>query len=129
MTTLVSSVVLALLIIAVYESGVLLEGGMTGDANAEFLTMMTMELLTVCAIPVSLRLFRFEAVKRYIATRRERGHYRMALTRMALLVVPMLVNLMCYYMFVKVAFAYLALILAISLVFIIPTKNRCASEL
>lgn len=129
MTTFIAALVLAAMIIAVYETGAIMEGGMTGDANAEFLSLSTLVLATLALIPLALRLFRFKAVAEYIARHRERGHYRMAMLRMAMLCVPLLANLMCYYLFMRVGFAYLALILAISLFFIVPTKDRCASEL
>ena len=52
----------------------------------------------------------------------------MASARMMLLAVPLLLNILFYYLFMKVMFAYLAIILAISLIFIIPTVARCESE-
>lgn len=129
MTILCSEIILAFLIIALYETNVILEGGMAGDVNAEFIITMAMELLTIAAIPVALKLFKIKHIEEYIKAKGVSGHYKMAMTRMHMLTLPMLLNIILYYAYMKVAFAYLAIILAISLIFIIPTKQRCDSEL
>lgn len=116
-------------IATLFESHVILEGGLCGDDNAEFLIMTFMQLLTVCIIPLALRLFKFEGIKRFISQRQERGLQTMALVRMMMLMIPMIANTICYYLFVKPGFGYLAIILAIALVFIYPSERRCESEL
>lgn len=129
MTVFVASLILEAAIVLIYELQILLEGGLCDNANAEFLAGMVMDVVTIAAIPLALRLFKFSAISNYISSHGAEGHYRCALLRMMMLVVPMLVNTLCYYLFVRVSFVYLAIILAISLVFIIPTKKRCDSEL
>lgn len=128
MSALAVAIILSLAIIMLYETNVLLEGSLCGDANTEFMAVMLMELLTICAVPVALRMFRFRMVRTHIELHGAPGHLRMAMLRLMLLTVPMVANILCYYLFVKVAFAYLAIILAISLVFILPTTERCESE-
>lgn len=128
MTIFASFLALEALIIVLYETNVFLEGGLCGDANTEFLTTIFMELLTICVIPLALKLFKFEAVRKYITVHCAEGHKKCAIVRMVMLMLPLLVNTLCYYLFMKVAFAYLAIILFISLAFIIPTKARCDSE-
>lgn len=122
-------IALELLLIALYESNVLLEGAWCGNAEAEFIVMTLMQLVTVCAIPLALRLLKFSVVRQYVTSHGEQGLQKMSVLRMLLLFVPMLLNSVFYYEFVKAGFGYLAIILAISLVFIVPTQSRCASEL
>ena len=124
-----ASLVLEAIIIAMYETEMVLEGYYAGYVTAEFLCATIMEILTICLIPLALRLFKFGAVRNDIQQNGIRGHYRWALTRMLMLILPLLVNTMLYYLFIKVEFAYMAIILFISLAFIIPTKARCESEL
>lgn len=118
-----------LLLIVLYESNVLLEGAWTGNAEAEFLVMTLMQLVTVCAIPLALRLMKFSAVRQYITSHGIPGLLHISVLRQLMLFVPMFLNSVFYYEFVKAGFGYLAIILAISLVFIVPTQSRCASEL
>ena len=128
MSALAAMVALSLTIIILYETNVLLEGSLCGDANTEFIAVMLMELVTICALPVALRMFCFRVVRVYIERHGLPGHLRMAMLRLMILTIPMVANVLCYYLFMKVAFAYLAVILAISLVFILPTTERCESE-
>ena len=125
---LMATLAVAIAIIVVYETNILTEGAMYGDANVEFLVVMIMELLTICVIPIALRMFRFSIIRNYIEENGLTGHFRMSSARMMLLAVPLLLNVLFYYLFMKVMFAYLAIILAISLIFIIPTVARCESE-
>ncbi len=41
---------------------------------------------------------------------------------------PMLVNAVLYYVFMNVAFGYMAIILFLSTLFIFPTQERCEQE-
>lgn len=127
-TTLYMALLIAVLVCALYETEILLEGGLCGDANLEFLTVTMLELLTIAAIPLSLRLLRFGEIRRHIRIGRELEFGRVAMVRMLMLVVPMLLNVLCYYLFIKVAFMYLAIMLLISMVFVFPTKARCEVE-
>lgn len=53
----------ALLIVVVFETGLLTPGSLGGDKAAEFPILTAMELLTVCLIPFSLYLFRVKSVR------------------------------------------------------------------
>lgn len=129
-TELTVAVFIVLIVIGLYETNILLEGALcNGNKEQEFIVTTILQILTICNIPLALRLFKFEAVKKVISKKREKGHFHMASLRMSLLTVPMIANIVCYYIYMNVAFLYLTIILAISLVFIIPTKDRCDSEL
>ena len=129
MSTFYASVILELLMVTLYETDFILEGGMTGHNTAEFIMCTIMELLTIIVIPIALRMIKYGAVVNIIREKQQQGLYSIAMIRMSLLIVPMLVNTLCYYLFMNVAFAYMAVVLAISLFFIIPTKGRCEAEL
>ena len=45
-----------------------------------------------------------------------------------LLLLPLLVNTLLYYMYANVAFGYMAIILVIVLPFVYPSMERCMSE-
>ena len=111
-----------------FETGLLESGMLAGaDANGEFLAAMVMELLTIAFIPFALKMFKL----RYVASRlvSPEALLRFGLVRLALVVVPMLVNTLLYYLYLNVAFGYLAIILALCLFFVFPTKDRCEAEM
>ena len=47
---------------------------------------------------------------------------------MSLLADPMLINTLLYYVFMNVAFGYMAIIGLLSMVFVYPSKSRCEQE-
>ena len=53
---------------------------------------------------------------------------RWGIVRLCLLNVPMVINLVCYYLFVGAGFGYLAIILFLSLFFVYPSLSRCYNE-
>lgn len=115
-------------IVVLCESGLLPEGVLkTADGSTEFAAVVVMELLTICVIPVALRLFKWKAVARRVAT--AEGLLRMGLVRLLMLCVPMLANTVLYYLYVNVAFGYLGIILFLCMAFVLPTKERCAAEM
>lgn len=129
MSLFVTSLLLEAVIVMCYETNIILEGGYAGNVTAEFITVTVMELVTIVSVPVALKMIKYSASQDIIRRKREDGLYKLASIRMALIVVPMLVNTLCYYLFLNVAFAYLAIVLAISLAFIVPTAKRCESEM
>ena len=58
----------ALIIVVVFETGILTPGGLGGNKAAEFPVLTAMELLTVCLIPFSLYLFRVKNVRQTLLT-------------------------------------------------------------
>jgi hypothetical protein len=125
----IGSIILAAGMVVLYETQIILEGGLAGDVQGEFLTVTIMELLTICSIPLALRLFKFKAVRSIIERKKADGLFRMALVRMALICLPMLVNTLLYYLYMAPAFGYMAMVGFISMAFITPTVKRCDSEL
>ena len=124
----IGSIVLAAVMVVLYETQTILEGALAGDVQGEFLAVTVMELLSICSIPVALRLFKFRKVRDIIERKKAEGLYLMALVRMALICLPMLVNTLLYYLYMAPAFGYMAIVGFISMAFITPTVTRCESE-
>lgn len=121
------AVAICLLMVAVYEYEICLPGELAVDKQLDFFVATLMECLTICCIPIALRLLKFAAVCRAL----ERGikeYVRWAAVRIALISVPMMVNTWAYYQFVNVAFAYMAIIGMLSLLLVYPTRSRYLHE-
>lgn len=98
-----------------------------GCDGSEYIMQYVMDMLTLCMVPLSLRLFRFEAVGRRLTT--PQSLLRWGLVRLSMLCVPMMVDTFLYYAYLNVSFGYLAIIHLLCLMFVWPTKTRCQSEL
>lgn len=133
LTELISSCIITLLIIAVYELNLILPGGWADAESSNMVTVQfLMQLLTLAAIPLALFLFKIGYVRSDLHT--DESHVSRKLlfwgsVRMMMLCVPMILNTFFYYAFGdNVSFFYLAVILALSLFFVFPNKKRCEHE-
>lgn len=126
--TFYSIVVLAILLVLLFESNVFPTGLYADNKTADFLFTTIMEILTICCIPLALRLIKDKTMKKYDVPRRMQIYRRKAMLRLLLLGCPLLVNTFLYYLFMNVAFGYMAIILFLCLLFIIPTKERQQRE-
>ena len=122
------SIGISLLLVLLYETDIFLSGSSTDNKSAEFLTVTFMEMLTICLIPLSLRLFKFKHIHRQLTTGKASKLLVWGTLRMVMLCLPMMVNTLLYYLFMNVAFGYMALIGLISLTFIYRNMQRCISE-
>ncbi len=115
-------------LVILFETEILPTGLLkTEEKSDEFVLLCLMELLTICVIPIALRLFCFGRVARRLTT--PEALLRWAGLRMYMLCVPMVVNLLLYYLYFNVAFGYMGIILLLCLFFVVPTRARCESEL
>lgn len=121
--------VISLAIIILYEFDVLPVGLYADRVQMGFYAAVVMELLTICSVPLALRLFRFRKVRSSLMSLREKALLRWGSLRMLMLCVPMVINTLCYYLFMNVAFAYMAIILFICLFLVYPSLDRCYSEI
>lgn len=87
-----------------------------------------MELLTICLIPVALKLMKLAVISKRIRQRGNKGYLAAASARLAILGVPMAANAVLYSLCKAVPFAYLAIIGAISLAFVYPAEGRYTNE-
>ncbi len=121
-------VLICLCIIILYENDILLSGGWHGNKMSEYYVAIAMELVTICLIPISLRLFKFRGVKRALQSSAETALGHWGSVRLSMLTLPMLVNCWFYYQFMNVAFGYMGIIGLLSLCFVYPSKVRCAQD-
>lgn len=121
-------IVLSAIIIVSGELDIIPNGILANDKQVEFVIMSMMEILTIIAIPVALKLFKFKAIANKLASDTLLHFERWGIVRLCLLNVPIVINLVCYYLFVGAGFGYLSIILFLSLFFVYPSLSRCYNE-
>lgn len=122
------SVGVSLAMVLLFETELLPTGLLAGrDGSDEFVVATFMELLTLCAIPVALRLFKFRSVAGQLTGADGLLHW--GLVRMAMLCLPMVANTLLHYLYMNVAFGYMGIILFLCIAFVLPTKARCEAEI
>jgi len=119
---------LALVIIVLFELNVLSEGIKADDKQSEFMLVATMELVSLGAAFLGLRLFKFKAIHNDLVTRQERAMWKWGMARLIILEAPMVIDTLLYYIYMNPTFGYLAIILLLCLPFVFPSLNRCLSE-
>lgn len=121
-------IALSAIIIVLGELDIIPNGILANDKQVEFVIMSMMQILTIIAIPVALKLFKFKAIANKLTSDTLLHFERWGIVRLCLLNVPMVINLVCYYLFVGAGFGYLAIILFLSLFFVYPSLSRCYNE-
>ncbi len=122
-------IIICLVIVVLGEFNVFPTGVLTGNTQVEFVLLAAMEIITICMIPLALRLFRFGKIHSQLVEQRERGLQKWGTIRLEMLTVPMVVNTLLYYLTMNAAFGYLAIILFLCMFFVVPTKERCNAEI
>ncbi len=87
-----------------------------------------MEVVTICLIPLSLRLFKCKHVTSAIHSDGDKAMLRWGTVRLVMLCMPMVLNTWLYYQFMNVAFGYMGIIGLLSLAFVYPTRTRYIQE-
>ena len=119
---------IALAIVALYEFGVLESGVLADSKQTEFVALTVMELTSLAAAFIGLRLFKFRMIHNELVTNSEPAMLKWGLLRLLILEVPMVVNTYLYYIYMNTTFGYLAIILLLCLPFVMPTESRCLAE-
>jgi len=119
---------ITVVLVVLFETDVLPSGLMATEKQTEFLLTTLMELLTLASVYMALRLFKFEKVHQDLVTRKADGLRRWGLIRLAILLLPMPLNTVLYYLFMNTTFGYMAIILAVCLPFVYPSEARCEAE-
>lgn len=119
------SLAISLIIVVLFETDVLLSGACADDVNVQFLVVTVVELVTLCCIPLAVRMMRFKKVRNEIKAGR---YLKWAFVRQALLSLLLVCNTLLYYIYMNVAFGYMAIIVLLSMIFIFPTMSRMNSE-
>lgn len=123
-----SMIGITVVLVVLFETDVLPSGLMATEKQTEFLLTTLMELLTLASVYMSLRLFKFDKVHQELVTLKADGLRRWGLIRLAILLLPMPLNTVFYYLFMNTTFGYMAIILAICLPFVYPSEARCEAE-
>ena len=118
---------------AVYVAGEFLEmdlAWLSGtSATRNYVIQMVMILLTLGQIPLALRLFRFTNIHRELISYPEQAMLKWGIIRILLLGVLLVANILLYYFYAfEPAYGYLAIIVLLSMPFILPTLSRCEAE-
>lgn len=123
---------LVLLLVVCYEAGIFTEGLFVGDARMDYILTTIGILLTIVMIPLSLRLFNLNLVKRIskLSTFEALKSYRRwSEVRLALLLVAALLNMSIYYLTLNTTGLFCSLMALLATFFCIPTKERLLKEL
>ena len=121
-------VVVALAIVALYEFDVLESGVLADSKDTEFIAMTIMELTSLAAAFLGLRLFKFRMIHAELVTRKESAMLKWGMLRLLMLEIPMVCNTYLYYIYMNPTFGYLAIILLLCLPFVFPSESRCIAE-
>jgi hypothetical protein len=124
----ITSIVLPLAMVVLFETGIIATGIMAGDTQSEFLLTSTMELVTLAFAFLSLRLFKFGRIHADLVNRQEKALLKWGYLRLLLIQAPLVINTLLYYLYMKPTFGYLAIILALCLPFVYPSMDRCLAE-
>ena len=121
-------VAVALVIVLLYELDVLEAGVLADSKQTEFIAMTTMELTSLAAAFLGLRLFKFPKIHESLVTQKEPALLKWGMLRLLVLEVPMVSNTYLYYIYMNTTFGYLAVMLLLCLPFVFPSLNRCLAE-
>ena len=119
---------IALAIIILYETDILEAGVMEEQKQLEFILTAMMELISLGAAFMGLRLFKFKTVHNDLVNRQEPAMWKWGVIRLLILEVPMVVDTLLYYIYMNTTFGYLAVMLLLCLPFVFPSVNRCLAE-
>ena len=115
-----------------HETGVLSQGALAGDARMEYIFQTIGILMTIVLIPFALRIFNLRLVKRIqeLPLQQALKSYRIwADVRLALLVVPALINLQFYYLTLNNTGLFCTAMALIASLFCVPSESRIKNEL
>ena len=115
-----------------HEAGVLSQGALAGDAQMEYIFQTIGILMTIVLIPFALRIFNLNLVKRIqeLPLQQALKSYRIwADVRLALLLVPALINLQFYYLTLNNTGLFCAAMSLIASLFCVPSESRIKNEL
>ena len=124
--------VLTVLLAALYECDILPQGLFAGDAQMEYIMQVISILLTICLIPLSLRLFNLSLTRHIAALPLKnalKSYRRWSEIRIALLTVASLASLSAYYWTMDTTGLLCTGMTVIASLFCVPGKERLLSEL
>ena len=121
-------VLMALVIIVLFETDVLPAGVKADDKQSEFVLTALMEIVSLGAAFIGLRLFKFKAIHNDLVSRKETAMWKWGMTRLLILEAPMVINTLLYYIYMNTTFGYMGIMLLLCLPFVFPSLSRCLAE-
>ena len=124
----IAQIVIALVIIVLFETDVLPTGIKADDKQSDFVLTALMEIISLGAAFFGLRLFKFKAIHNDLVSRKETAMWKWGMARLIILEAPMVINTLLYYFYMNTTFGYLAIILLLCLPFVFPSEGRCLAD-
>lgn len=121
-------IAISVILAALWETNILNEGILAGEEQVDFAATTCMELITVCSIPIALKLFKWKRVVEFIKRDKAKALRLYGTVRIFILGIVMMANTILYYMLMNTTMGYLAIITLIAMAFIVPTRQRCEYE-
>jgi len=119
---------------AIYICGDYLEVDMavlTSDTDKQtgYVVQMMMILLTLCLVPLALRLFKFKQIHASLLANPAAALLKWGVIRMLVLGLLLVTNTLLYYIYgFEPSFGYLAVMILLTMPFVVPTMSRCKAE-
>jgi len=128
LTFYIAQIVIALVFIVLFETDTLPVGVKADDKQSEFVLTALMEIISLGAAFLGLRLFKFKPIHNDLVDRKATAMWKWGMTRLIMLEVPMVINTLLYYIYMNTTFGYLGIILLLCLPFVFPSLSRCEAE-
>ena len=124
----IAQIALALVVVVLFELDVLPVGVMADDKQSDFIFTALMEIVSLGAAFLGLRLFKFKAIHDDLVKRQEKAMWKWSMARLIILEAPMVIDTLLYYIYMNTTYGYLAIIMLLTLPFVFPSENRCIAE-
>ena len=124
----IAQIALALVVVVLFELDVLPVGVMADDKQSDFIFTALMEIVSLGAAFLGLRLFKFKAIHDDLMKRQEKAMWKWGMARLIILQAPMVIDTLLYYIYMNTTYGYLAIIMLLTLPFVFPSENRCIAE-
>lgn len=119
---------------AIYICGDYLEVDMavlTSDTDKQtgYIVQMVMILLTLSLVPLALRLFKFKQIHASLLVSPATALLKWGIVRILVLGLLLVTNTLLYYIYgFEPSFGYLAVMILLTMPFVVPTMSRCKAE-
>ena len=124
----IAQIALALVVVVLFELDVLPVGVMADDKQSDFIFTALMEIVSLGAAFLGLRLFKFKAIHDDLVKRQEKAMWKWGMARLIILEAPLVIDTLLYYIYMNTTYGYLAIIMLLTLPFVFPSENRCIAE-
>ena len=99
------------------------------DKQTGYVVQMIMILLTLCLVPLALRLFKFKQIHSSLLSSPDTALLKWGSIRILILGLLLVANTFLYYIYgFEPSFGYLAVMVMLTMPFVLPTMKRCKAE-